>query len=100
MNIEDVIIEALETDNLALQNMSGGKYVQVKSRSLSQEDDMVSRKVLSKIGHFVGANLSWVVEMHTWSSDWKRVIIIVIINLSWTRITSLYSAYVCLIYIK
>lgn len=29
MLIEDVVMEALEVDNLALQTMSGGKYVQV-----------------------------------------------------------------------
>ena len=29
MTVEDTITEALETDNLALQTMSGGKYVQV-----------------------------------------------------------------------
>lgn len=29
MTVDDTIIEALETDNLVLQNMSGGKYVQV-----------------------------------------------------------------------
>lgn len=28
MTVEDTITEALETDNLALQTMSGGKYVQ------------------------------------------------------------------------
>ena len=33
MTVEDVITEALETDNLALQNMSGGKYVQVSRGS-------------------------------------------------------------------
>ena len=33
MTVEDVITEALETDNLALQNMSGGKYVQVSRDS-------------------------------------------------------------------
>jgi len=32
MTIEDSITEALETDNLALQTMSGGKYVQVSMR--------------------------------------------------------------------
>lgn len=31
MTVEDSITEALETDNLALQTMSGGKYVQVIS---------------------------------------------------------------------
>lgn len=31
MTVEDTITEALETDNLALQTMSGGKYVQVNS---------------------------------------------------------------------
>lgn len=31
MSIEDAVMEALESDNLALQNMSGGKYVQVSS---------------------------------------------------------------------
>ena len=30
MTVEDSITEALETDNLALQTMSGGKYVQVR----------------------------------------------------------------------
>lgn len=30
MSVEDAIIEALESDNLTLQNMSGGKYVQVR----------------------------------------------------------------------
>ena len=29
----DSVTEALETDNLALQNMSGSKYVQVTSRN-------------------------------------------------------------------
>ena len=29
MNADDLITEALETDNLTLQNMSAGKYVQV-----------------------------------------------------------------------
>eukprot|EP00891_Asterochloris_glomerata_P002883 jgi/Astpho2/2883/Aster-01037 len=33
MTVEDVITEALETDNLALQNMSGGKYVQASRGS-------------------------------------------------------------------
>ena len=32
MTVEDSITEALETDNLALQTMSGGKYVQVSMR--------------------------------------------------------------------
>ena len=31
MTVEDTITEALETDNLALQTMSGGKYVQVNN---------------------------------------------------------------------
>lgn len=34
MTVEDTITEALETDNLALQTMSGGKYVQVNSACL------------------------------------------------------------------
>ena len=29
MTVDDAATEALETDNLALQTMSGGKYVQV-----------------------------------------------------------------------
>ena len=29
MVADDAVLEALETDNLALQTMSGGKYVQV-----------------------------------------------------------------------
>lgn len=32
MTVEDSITEALETDNLALQTMSGGKYVQVSKQ--------------------------------------------------------------------
>ena len=31
MTVEETATEALETDNLALQTMSGGKYVQVRS---------------------------------------------------------------------
>lgn len=30
VSVDDVIIETLESDNLTLQNMSGGKYVQVR----------------------------------------------------------------------
>lgn len=30
MSVDDAIVEALESDNLTLQNMSGGKYVQVR----------------------------------------------------------------------
>lgn len=30
-NVDDTIIETLESDNLTLQNLSGGKYVQVRS---------------------------------------------------------------------
>lgn len=33
LQIEESITEALENDNLQLQNMSGGKYVQVKEQS-------------------------------------------------------------------
>ena len=29
MSVDDVVIESLESDNLTLQNLSGGKYVQV-----------------------------------------------------------------------
>ena len=31
MAVDDAIMEALESDNLALQGMSGGKYVQVRA---------------------------------------------------------------------
>ena len=31
MTVDDAATEALETDNLALQTMSGGKYVQVSA---------------------------------------------------------------------
>lgn len=30
MSVDDAVMEALESDNLALQNMSSGKYVQVR----------------------------------------------------------------------
>lgn len=33
MTVEDSITEALETDNLALQTMSSGKYVQVRTHT-------------------------------------------------------------------
>lgn len=32
MSVDDAIIESLESDNLTLQNLSGGKYVQVRGR--------------------------------------------------------------------
>jgi hypothetical protein len=44
MGVDDTIIEALETDNLALQNMSGGKYVQVGARHPTGLDRMGGRK--------------------------------------------------------
>lgn len=36
MTVHDAATEALETDNLALQTMSGGKYVQVNFCSVMQ----------------------------------------------------------------
>lgn len=35
---DDAVTEALESDNLALQNMSGSKYVQVGFKTLSAKD--------------------------------------------------------------
>ncbi len=52
MTVEDSITEALETDNLALQTMSGGKYVQVSMHYLWQSGHRPARVHNKKIWSF------------------------------------------------
>lgn len=56
MTVEDVITEALETDNLALQNMSGGKYVQASrgSANAAVQQDARASSPSCKSAHSIG----------------------------------------------